>query len=35
MVKFAKDKGVKDVLFANNISMTRNAYLVGKLAKVQ
>ncbi len=35
VVKFAKDKGVKDVLFANNISMTRNAYLVGKLAKVQ
>lgn len=32
---FAKKNKVQDVIFMNNISMTRNAYLIGKLAQVQ
>lgn len=35
VTEFAKEKGVDDVIFLNNISMTRNAYLIGKLAQVQ
>lgn len=31
----AKKNKVEDVIFMNNISMTRNAYLLGKLAQVQ
>lgn len=31
---FVKEKKVQDVLFVNNISMTRNAYLIGKLAQI-
>lgn len=30
----AKEKKVQDILFVNNISMTRNAYLIGQLAKI-
>lgn len=30
----AKEKRVQDILFVNNISMTRNAYLIGQLAKI-
>lgn len=30
----AKEKKVQDILFLNNISMTRNAYLIGQLAKI-
>lgn len=30
----AKEKNVQDILFVNNISMTRNAYLIGQLAKI-
>lgn len=29
----AKEKKVQDILFVNNISMTRNAYLIGQLAR--
>lgn len=32
---FAEKNKVQDVIFLNNISMTRNAYLIGKLAQVQ
>ncbi len=32
--KLVKKKKVQDVLFLNNISMTRNAYLIGKLAQL-
>lgn len=32
--KLVKKKKAKDVFFLNNISMTRNAYLVGKLAGI-
>lgn len=32
---FVKKKDIQDVVFLNNISMTRNAYLIGKLAQVQ
>ncbi len=34
IVSFAKEKKAGDVLFINNISMTRSDFLVGKLAKV-
>lgn len=34
VVSFAKEKGADDVLFANNISMTRSDYLIGKLSQV-
>lgn len=30
----AKEKNVQDILFVNNISMTRNAYLIGQLARI-
>ncbi|MDO4167720.1 MAG: DHHW family protein [Eubacteriales bacterium] len=30
----AKEKKVQDILFVNNISMTRNSYLVGKLSQI-
>ena len=32
---FVKKNKVEDVVFLNNISMTRNAYLIGKLAQIQ
>lgn len=32
--KLVKDKKVQDVLFVNNISMTRNTYLIGKLSQI-
>ena len=32
--KLVKDKSVTDVVFINNISMTRNAYLIGKLSQL-
>jgi hypothetical protein len=32
---YAKKKKVQDVIFLNNISMTRNAYLIGKMAQVK
>ncbi len=32
---FVKKNKVQDVVFINNISMTRNAYLIGKLAQIQ
>ncbi len=32
---FVKKNKVQDVIFINNISMTRNAYLIGKLAQIQ
>lgn len=32
---FVKKNKVEDVIFLNNISMTRNAYLIGKLAQIQ
>lgn len=32
---FVREKNVKEVLFLNNISMTRNTYLIGKLAQIQ
>ena len=31
IVELAKEKSVDDVIFINNISMTRNSYLVGKM----
>ena len=31
IVENAKEKSVDDVIFINNISMTRNSYLVGKM----
>ncbi|MCR5202074.1 MAG: hypothetical protein K6D02_03145 [Lachnospiraceae bacterium] len=31
--KFVNDNGINNVLFVNNISMTRNSYLIGQLAK--
>lgn len=34
LTDFIKQKRVKDVLIVNNISMTRNAYLIGMLAKM-
>ena len=34
VVSFAKENQIKDVLFVNNISMTRSNFLVGKLARV-
>lgn len=34
VVSFAKENQIQDVLFVNNISMTRSNFLVGKLAKV-
>lgn len=34
VVDFVKQNGVQDVLFANNISMTRSDYLLGKLSQV-
>ncbi len=33
--RFAKKNKVQDVIFINNISMTRNAYLIGKLSQVK
>lgn len=33
--KLAKKQKVQDVIFINNISMTRNAYLIGKLSQVK
>lgn len=30
----AKEKEVQDILFVNNISMTRNLYLIGKLSQI-
>lgn len=35
VTSLAKREKVEDVIFINNISMTRNAYLLGKLAQVQ
>lgn len=35
VAELSKKKKVQDVIFMNNISMTRNAYLLGKLAQVQ
>lgn len=32
IAQFAKDNGVTDVIFANNLSMLRNNYLIGKLS---
>ena len=32
--EFARENGVKDILVINNVSMTRNQYLVGQLARV-
>ena len=32
--KLVKDKSATDVVFINNISMTRNAYLIGKLSQL-
>lgn len=32
--KLVKEKGVSEVLFLNNISMTRNSYLLGRLAAI-
>lgn len=34
IASFAKEKNAEDVLFINNISMTRSNYLIGKLAMV-
>ena len=34
IAKLAKKKNVDDVIFCNNISMTRNAYLIGKLMQL-
>lgn len=31
----AKQKKVQDVIFINNISMTRNAYLIGKISQIK
>lgn len=31
LVEFAKEKGIDDVIFINNIGMTRSTYLVGQL----
>lgn len=35
VTSLAKKEKVEDVIFINNISMTRNAYLLGKLTQVQ
>jgi hypothetical protein len=35
IASLVKKKGIQDVIFLNNISMTRNAYLIGKMAQVQ
>lgn len=35
VVSLAKKGKVQDVIFMNNISMTRNAYLLGKLAQIK
>lgn len=32
--ELAKEKKVQDIIFINNISMTRNSYLVGKLSQI-
>ena len=32
--KLVKEKGVSEVLFINNISMTRNSYLLGRFAAI-
>ena len=32
IAQFARDNGVTDVIFANNLSMLRNNYLIGKLS---
>lgn len=34
VISLAKEKQVDDIIFANNISMTRSDYLIGKLANV-
>ncbi len=34
VISLAKEKKVDDVIFANNISMTRSDYLIGKLSQV-
>lgn len=34
LVSFVKEKKAQDVLFINNISMTRSNFLIGKLAMV-
>lgn len=34
LADFIKKKKVQDVIFLNNISMTRNAYLVGRMARL-
>lgn len=34
LAKLVKSKKVQDVLFVNNISMTRNTYLIGKLSQI-
>ena len=31
----AKQHKAQDVIFINNISMTRNAYLIGKIAQIK
>lgn len=31
----AKQRKVQDVIFINNISMTRNAYLIGKISQIK
>lgn len=33
--KLVKEKNIQDVIFMNNISMTRNAYLIGKMAQIR
>jgi hypothetical protein len=33
-INYAKEHGIKDVIFVNNIGMTRSSYLVGKLDTV-
>lgn len=32
--KFVKEKGIQDVIYLNNIGMTRSSYLVGLLSKI-
>ncbi|MDD7404002.1 MAG: DHHW family protein [Butyribacter sp.] len=34
LTQFAKKKKVKDIILINNISMTRNSYLIGKMAQI-
>lgn len=34
LLSFAKQKKVTDIIFVNNIGMTRSSYLVGKLAQI-